>query len=75
MESIVVAIITAVGLIVTQVIISHRQNNIILYRIDQLEEKQDKHNGLIERMVKVEESTKSAHHRIDEIKEEHINEN
>lgn len=27
----------------------------------------DKHNNLIERMVKVEESTKSAHHRIDEI--------
>lgn len=33
---------------------------------DRLEGKQDKHNGLIERMVKVEESTKSAHHRIDE---------
>lgn len=25
-----------------------------------------KHNGLIERMVVVEQSTKSAHHRIDE---------
>jgi len=38
-------------------------------QIQRLEEKQDKHNGLIERMVKVEESSKSAHHRIDEIKE------
>ena len=28
----------------------------------------DKHNNLIERMVKVEESTKSAHHRIDNLK-------
>lgn len=34
-----------------------------------LEKKQDKHNGLIERMVKVEESTKSAHHRLDDMKE------
>lgn len=34
--------------------------------ISRLETKQDKHNGLIERMVKVEESVKSAHHRIDE---------
>lgn len=34
-------------------------------QIKRLEEKQDKHNNLIERMVKVEESTKSAHKRID----------
>ncbi|OLA94790.1 MAG: hypothetical protein BHW64_01915 [Candidatus Melainabacteria bacterium LEY3_CP_29_8] len=39
-------------------------------QIRRLEEKQDKHNNLIERMVKVEESTKSAHHRIDNIKGE-----
>lgn len=35
--------------------------------INRLEEKQDKHNCLIERMVAVEQSTKSAHHRIDEL--------
>lgn len=32
-----------------------------------LEKKQDKHNSLIERMVVVEQSVKSAHHRIDEV--------
>lgn len=36
-------------------------------QIKRLEEKQDKHNGLIERMVKVECSTVSAHKRMDEI--------
>lgn len=36
-------------------------------QIKRLEGKQDKHNNLIERMVKVEESTKSAHHRLDNI--------
>lgn len=35
--------------------------------INRLEEKQDKHNSLMERMVAVEQSTKSAHHRIDEL--------
>jgi len=33
-----------------------------------LEKKQDKHNNLVERMVRVEDSTKSAHKRIDGIK-------
>lgn len=37
-------------------------------QIKRLEEKQDKHNNLIERMGIVEQSTKSAHHRIDELK-------
>lgn len=38
-------------------------------QIKRLELKQDKHNNLIERMGIVENSTKSAHHRIDEIKD------
>ena len=37
----------------------------------QLEEKQDKHNNLIERMAVVEQSSKSAHKRSDQI-EKHI---
>ena len=36
-------------------------------QMKRLEEKQDKHNNLIERMVRVEDSAKSAHHRIDGI--------
>lgn len=39
--------------------------------IKRLEQKQDRHNNLIERMAIVEQSTKSAHHRIDEMKGEH----
>ena len=38
-----------------------------IYRIEQLEKKQDKHNSLIERMYVVEERAKSNTHRIDEI--------
>ena len=43
-------------------------------RLNYLEQKMDKHNNLQERMAVVEQSTKSAHHRIDEIKEEVIHE-
>ena len=37
--------------------------------IVRLEQKQDKHNNLIERMVRVEDSSKSAHKRLDDIED------
>lgn len=40
------------------------------YRIAQLEAKVDKHNCFDTRITKVEESTKQAHKRIDELREE-----
>ena len=43
-------------------------------RLNYLEQKMDKHNNLQERMAVVEQSVKSAHHRIEEIKEEVIHE-
>ena len=42
-------------------------NRLTNYRIEQLEEKVRKHNNLVERMIVVEQSTKSAHHRLDEL--------
>ena len=45
-------------------------NKLTTYRIEQLEEKVKKHNNLVERMIVVEQSTKSAHHRLDEIVKE-----
>jgi len=42
----------------------------VMWRIRELEKKVDKHNGLIERMVVVEQSTKSAHYRIDRLERE-----
>ena len=49
------------------IIVSSKLTN---YRLEQLENKVQRHNSLIERMYKVEDSTKSAHHRIDELREE-----
>lgn len=35
-------------------------------KLNVIEKKQDKHNNLVERMVRVEDSVKSAHRRLDE---------
>ncbi len=43
-------------------------NRLTVYRISQLEKKVEKHNNLVERMAKVEDSLKSAHLRINEIR-------
>lgn len=49
-------------------------NKLVNYRLDQIEKKLDKNDekqeGVTERLVKVEESTKSAHHRLDDIVEQ-----
>lgn len=42
-------------------------NKLTTYRIEQLEKKVEKHNNLADRMIMVEQSVKSAHHRLDEI--------
>ena len=64
-ESIIIALITGGLSLVGNLISTVKTKNLILYRIEQLEKKQDQHNSLIERMTKVAESTKSAHHRLD----------
>ena len=64
-NEIAVAICSLVGTLVGSlagIMTANRLNN---YRIEQLEEKVKKHNNLVERMIIVEQSTKSAHHRID----------
>lgn len=38
-------------------------------KLNTLEKKQDKHNNLIERMIRVEDSTKSAHRRMDNLEQ------
>lgn len=40
---------------------------IILTRLKYIEEKQNKHNNLIERMILVEQTAQNAHYRIDQL--------
>ena len=57
-----------VGIIFQGLYIAHRMGKFEA-KLDSIEEKQDKHNNLIERMVRVEDSTKSLHHRMDEMQD------
>ena len=66
-EAIMVAGITAAATIICQVLISCRTTSLMAYRIDQLEEKVNKHNQMVERLYKVEERAKSNSHRIDDL--------
>jgi hypothetical protein len=64
------ALITSGAVLVSSILTGIVTSNNVIYRIGQLEKKVEKHNCLVERMVKVEESTKSAHLRINELKED-----
>lgn len=87
MEAIAIAIITSVlsliGVVAT-VLIGNKKTaktvcdstDLTLYRIEQLEQKQDKHNEVIERTYKIEdrldvidEKIKVANHRLDDLEE------
>lgn len=68
-DMIIQTIITAAAVILTSTFSGLIVGSKVVYRIDLLEKKVDKHNDLIERMTRAEESTKSAHHRIDEMRD------
>lgn len=78
MTEIIVAVITGVCALVGSCIANHIQGSkttaLILYRIEELERKQDKHNSVIERQYKIEERVgvlenreKVSEHRIDDL--------
>lgn len=67
---IVVALLSAVGTLIGSLGGILVSNKMTKFRLGKLEEKVDKHNHLVERMAAVEQSVKSAHHRIDELREE-----
>ena len=78
-ESIVIAILSLAGTIIGSLLGILASNKLVVYRIEQLEKKVDKHNNLIERVYKIEqheavvdEEIKVANHRIDDL--EKINE-
>ena len=74
MNEIFVALIAFAGTVVGTFGGIMTANKLSNYRIEQLEKKVEKHNNLVERMFRVEDSVKSAHHRLDEIREELTNE-
>lgn len=75
-EAILVAVITGVFALAGTIISNLTTHSKTMYRIEQLEKKQDKHNNLIERMYAIEKSMellderqKVANHRIADVEE------
>lgn len=55
MAEIIVAVITVIGVIISNYFSNNSTRKLILYRIDQLESKVNKHNNLIDRVYKLED--------------------
>lgn len=68
-EAIIVAIITGGLALLGSVISNYYNNSKTLYRIGELEKKQDKYNNLQERTLINEKDIKHIYYEIDEIKE------
>lgn len=67
---------TVIGAIISGIvalIVSEKQHDktiaLVQYRLEQLEDKVDKHNHLVERMTLAEEKIKVANHRIEDLEE------
>ncbi len=69
-ETIIIALIAFAGTLCGSFFSQRKSTALIAYRLEKLEQKVNKHNNLVERMVAAESSVKSAHHRIDELREE-----
>lgn len=67
MEGIVIAIITSIASLMGTIFAVMLSNSKTLYRIEQLEKAQTKHNNLIERMYKVEKDVAVLDERVKDI--------
>lgn len=56
--SILIAFMGILGTVIGAVLSSRKTTALILYRLDEIEKKQDKHNGVIERVYHLEERVK-----------------
>ena len=69
-QDIIIALLSLLGTALGSVTGIIAANRLTTYRLQQLEEKVNKHNNLIERMAIAERDIKSAHRRLDELHSE-----
>lgn len=69
-EGIMIALITGCMAIFSNIIVAWANNSKTLYRIEQLEKKQERHNQLIEKVALLEHDEETQWRRIDELREE-----
>ena len=68
-SSIIVASLALIGTLAGSYFSHSRTVTLVEYRLKQLEEKQDKHNNVLQRMALAEKDIKNIYYQIDEIKE------
>ncbi len=65
--TIIVAALSLAGTIIGNVLAHRKSTALIAYRLEQLEEKVDKHNNLVERMYDVENGIKNICYRVEQL--------
>lgn len=77
-ETIIVAILSLVGTLAGSLLGIIAANKLVIYRIEQLEKKVEKHNNVLERVYDLEKSEavikeeiKVANHRIEDLENNH----
>ena len=68
--AIICGIISAASAIIVSVITAIYNNKLIVYRLEQLEKKMDKHNNLIERVFDLEQAQSVTDERLKHIEKE-----
>lgn len=67
-EAVIVALVTGGLMLIGNIITAYYTNQKTIYRIEQLEKKQDRYNNLQERILVNEKDIKHIYYEIDEIK-------
>lgn len=77
MNEIIIALLSLVGTLAGSFFAQRKSSALIAYRLEELEQKVQAHNNLVERMYRVEERTeiqeekiKVANHRIEDLEKE-----
>lgn len=68
MESIIVGILSLVGVIVSNLIINSKNNAVMYDKIETLEKKVERHNSMVERMYKAEGAITELQHDVRDLK-------
>lgn len=67
METIIVAVIGLIGTLASVYFVNKKTTALIIYRVDQLEQKVNKHNNLIDRMYHAESDIEIIKEEIDNL--------
>lgn len=69
-EGIITSLLALIGTVIGSFAGILTSSRLTIYRLERLEEKVEQHNRVVERVFRLEESAKSAHHRLDELRGE-----